>query len=205
MYALVAENLGKRFGPLKVFSGISFQVATGRSLAIVGPNGSGKSTLLMLLLGQYYPTVGTVAYRQDDTSLDEDAVRGATALVAPYLNFYDHLTAEENLTFFANASGRYLTGKQINATLSRVGLEGRGDDPVATYSSGMKQRLKYAAALLKEPAFLFLDEPTSNLDQPGKEMVRGVIGELRPKTVILIATNEEEEYTLADGVCRVNQ
>ena len=205
MYALTAENLGKRFGPLKVFSGISFEVASGRSLAIVGPNGSGKSTLLMILLGQHYPTVGAVTYLRDGSPLDEEELRQTSALVAPYLNFYDHLTAEENLTFFANASGRHLTGKQINAVLIRVGLEGRGDDPVGTYSSGMKQRLKYAAALLKEPAFLFLDEPTSNLDQPGKEIVRSIVDELRSKTVVLIATNEEEEYALADGVCRVNQ
>jgi len=205
MYSLSAENLGKRFGPLKVFSGISFNLDTGRSLSIVGPNGSGKSTLLLLLLGQYHPSAGTVSYRCDGSVLDEDQVRGVTSLVAPYLHFYDHLTAEENLTFFANAAGRHLTGKQVSATLGRVGLEGRGDDPVGAYSSGMKQRLKYAAALLKEPAFLFLDEPTSNLDQPGKDMAREIIREVRGKAIVLVATNEEEEYSLTDGVCRVNQ
>jgi heme exporter protein A len=205
MYSLIAENLGKRFGSLKVFSGISFKLETGRSLAIVGPNGSGKSTLLLMLLGQYHPTAGKVTFERDSSALDEDAVRDSTALIAPYLHFYDHLTAEENLTFFANVAGKSLTGKQINSTLSRVGLEGRGDDPVGTYSSGMKQRLKYAAAVLKDSAYLFLDEPTSNLDQPGKEMVREIITEIRQKTIVLIATNEEEEYALADGVCRVNQ
>lgn len=205
MYSLIADNLGKRFGPLKVFSGISFRLDSGRSLAIVGPNGSGKSTLLMLLLGQYHPTAGTISYESDGSPLDEDGVRCATALVAPYLNFYDYLTAEENLVFFANASGCHLTGKQFNETLKRVGLEGRGDDQVGTFSSGMKQRLKYAAAILKKPAFLFLDEPTSNLDQSGKELVRAVLDELRANTVILIATNEEEEYGYADGVCRVDK
>jgi heme exporter protein A len=205
MYSLTVENLGKRFGPLKVFADISFQLQTGRSLAVIGPNGAGKSTLILLLLGQHHPTRGTIRFGCDDAPMDEAAVRGACGFVAPYLNFYDSLTAEENLVFLATVSGRALTGKGINAALSRVGLEGRGDDPVGTYSSGMKQRLKYASVLLHEPAFLFLDEPTSNLDEPGRAIVGEVIRESRDKSIVVIATNDREEYSLADELCRVDQ
>ncbi len=205
MYGLKVQNLSKRFGPRKVFADISFELATGDSMAVVGPNGSGKSTLLMVLLRHYHPTRGSVAFTEDGRTLDDSEVRARTALVSPYLNLYDNLTAEENLTFFATVSGGAVTGKEINGLLSRVGLEGRGADLVGAYSSGMKQRLKYAVALLNRPAFLFLDEPTSNLDDAGKQIVRGVIDEYRTSTVILIATNEKEEQGFASKLCRVGQ
>lgn len=205
MYTLVADNLGKRFGSRKVFAGISFELKTGDSLAIVGNNGSGKSTLVMLLLGLYHPTRGKVAYTHNGSILDEDRTRETTSLVAPYLHLYDSLTAEENLVFFSTVAGENVTGKRINELLELVGLEGRGGDLVGSYSSGMQQRLKYAAALLNEPSFLFLDEPTSNLDDNGKQVVRDVIEEYRSKAIIIIATNEKEEYNLARQQCRLGQ
>jgi heme exporter protein A len=203
MFTLRAENLAKRFGPRKVFNNINFELKTGDSMAVVGPNGSGKSTLLMTLLGSYQPTKGSMAYLDGETILDRDQVRALTSLVSPYLNLYDNLSGEENLSFFATVSGVNITGQEINGLLARVGLEGRGPDLVRSYSSGMKQRLKYATAILGDPAFLFLDEPTSNLDRAGKEIVFSLVDEFRSKAVILIATNEEEEQALASQICRV--
>ncbi len=203
MHRLTVENLSKRFGSRKVLTDISFELSTGQSMAVVGPNGSGKSTLLMLLLASLRPTRGSVTYRQDNSILDDSQIRAATSFVSPYLNLYDHLTAEENLTFFSTVSGGHVTGKQINGLLNRVGLEGRGSDFVAAYSSGMKQRLKYAVALLNSPAFLFLDEPTSNLDEAGKQIVFDLIDEHRSTTILIIATNEKEEQRRAEQLCRI--
>jgi heme exporter protein A len=203
MYRLTVTDLAKRFGPRKVFSDISFELETGNSIAVVGPNGSGKTTLIMTLLRNYHPTRGSVTFSEDGDVLDENRLRTETALVAPYLNLYDRLSAEENMVFFATVCGAEVTGKQINRLLQRVGLEGRGPDLVGSYSSGMKQRLKYAVALLLEPSFLFLDEPTSNLDEDGKRIVFEIIEEYRNAKVIVIATNEPEEQQLAAKVCRV--
>ncbi len=203
MYKIEAEKLAKRFGPTKVFSDISFELTTGEVIAVVGPNGSGKTTLLKLLLKAGYPSRGTVTYSRDNNPMDRSAIRDATSLVAPYLNLYDNLTGEENIVFFASVGGCQITGKKINQMLSQVGLEGRGSDLVAAYSSGMKQRLKYAVALLSDPACLFLDEPTSNLDDTGKKIVFDLIAEYREKAIIVIATNEKEEQNLADKFCRV--
>ena len=205
MYKLQAHKLTKRFGGLKVFSKLEFELTTGQSMAVVGPNGSGKSTLLMVLLSLYTPTKGEVVYLNDDAKMDDMAVRAKVALVSPYLNLYDQLTAEENIKFFATVSGHNIAGKAINELLVRVGLEGRGGDLVGGYSSGMKQRLKYAVAMLKEPAFLFLDEPTSNLDDAGKQLVVDIIKDFRSKSVVVIATNEKEEYHLAEKQLWVNQ
>ena len=204
MYKLEAENLAKRFGGLKVFSDISFELRTGEVLAVVGPNGSGKTTLLMMLLKIGHPTRGDVNYYLEDNQLSEEDIRSSTALVAPYLIMYENLTAEENLQFFASVSGTGLTGKEINSLLVQVGLKGRGPDLVSAYSSGMKQRLKYAVALSSKPAFLFLDEPTSNLDEEGKQLVFDLIEHHRKTSMIVIATNEKEEQELADKLCRVN-
>lgn len=203
MHRLVADHLFKRFGRRKVINDISFELKTGESIAVVGPNGSGKSTLLMILLAALHPTKGSVSYFEGDTLLDDTGVRARTSLVSPYLNLYDTLTAEENLLFFTTVSGGYITGKEINALLAKVGLEGRGSDQVGAYSSGMKQRLKYAVALVNKPAFLFLDEPTSNLDEDGKKIVHDVIEEYRHQAIIVIATNEKEEQSYAGQLCRI--
>lgn len=197
MFRLRVTDLAKRFGSRKVFSGLTFELTTGDSLAVVGPNGSGKSTLLMTLLSLYHPTKGRVEYVEDGHSLDESQVRSRTSFVSPYLNLYDQLSAEENLKFFSTVAGGIVTGKQINRLLKKVGLDGRGNDLVAEYSSGMKQRLKYAAALLKSPAFLLLDEPTSNLDEEGKQLVAGIVEEYSPQCITIIATNDKKESRLA--------
>lgn len=203
MYRLTVTDLAKRFGERRVFSDLEFDLSTGSSLAVVGHNGSGKSTLIKTLLGLFHPNRGKVRYLHDDAPMEDAEIRAGTSFVAPYLNLYDHLTGEENLKFFATVGGLAVTGKEINSLLARVGLEGRGLDLVAGYSSGMKQRLKYAVALLKEPQFLFLDEPTSNLDDAGKQLVRAVVKEYRTKAIVIVATNEREEYSLAEKQCRV--
>lgn len=205
MYKVVAKNLSKRFGPRKVFTNLNFELTTGDSMAVVGPNGSGKSTLLMTLLGSYRPSKGELTYFSDEGVMDRDRTRSETSLVSPYLNLYDNLSGEENLNFFATVAGQIITGSALNDLLDRVGLGGRGDDLVRSYSSGMKQRLKYAMAIMTEPAFLFLDEPTSNLDRSGKDIVIGIIEEFRSKAIVIIATNEEEEIALASQICRVDQ
>lgn len=205
MYRLVSDKLSKRFGTRKVFADISFDLGTGDSLAVVGRNGSGKSTLVKVLLSLLRPTKGTVRFLNDENEMDEAQIRSRISFVAPYLNLYDHLTAEENLKFFATVAGDNVTGKEIDQLLDRVGLEGRGMDMVAGYSSGMKQRLKYAVALLNKPDFLFLDEPTSNLDEAGKKLVFDLVNEYRDRAIVVVATNEEEEYSLAKQLCRVGE
>ncbi len=203
MFRLAVKDLAKRFGHRKLFRDLSFDLSTGDSLAITGSNGSGKSTLVMTLLGLQRPSRGSVTYYHDDVELSESDRRQSVAFVSPYFNLYDHLTAEENLTFFATVSGHTITGKEINRTLEQVGLEGRGADLVGEFSSGMKQRLKYALAVVSNPDFLFLDEPTSNLDNEGKKIVFDLVESVRSDTVIVIATNEEQEYRLAQEQYRL--
>ena len=205
MMKLAVENLAKRFGARTIFENISFTLEPGQALAVVGPNGSGKTTLLRLVSGLVPPSRGTVSFTRDGRKLEPDYYLNDLALVAPYMNLYAALTARENLRFLARVAGYAIGNKAINDALDRVGLDGRGDDYVGDYSSGMQQRLKYAAAILKDPTVLLVDEPTANLDDHGKKMAFDLIKSYRPDTIMIIATNEKEEATLAGEICRLGE
>lgn len=203
--AIKVENLGKNFGERKVISSLNLELRQGESVAITGPNGSGKTTLLKLLLALLRPSSGKVTYYDDDRVLSREELRHRISFVSPYLSLYDQLSAEENLQFFTAVRGGNITGKDIDSLLLKVGLVGRGMDLVSEYSTGMKQRLKYAVALSSKPDFLLIDEPSSGLDDSGKAMMTALIEEQRSGSIIILATNEKEEYSLASQQCRLDQ
>jgi len=203
MIALEFHDLAKRYSRRQVFSALSGSVAEGRSLAITGPNGSGKSTLVRVLCGLARPTSGTVTVRLDGMELLPADCRAEIGLVAPDMALYHELTALENLSFFAKVRGLAIGTAELRALLGRVGLGDRGDDLVGLYSSGMRQRLKYAQALLHRPRLLFLDEPTAYLDEAGSAMVSEVIAEQRRHGILVLATNEPGEVVFGDEVLRL--
>lgn len=205
MFGLEVKNVSKYFGARKVFENINFDLKSGQSLAIAGPNGSGKTTLLRIIIGLTVPTGGEVQFSKDEQKLDFDGYRPSLSLVGPYLSLYGSLSARENLRFIAKVNGLTPADTEIEKILEQVGLEGRGDDYFSDFSSGMQQRLKYAAALIKNPSILILDEPTSNLDDEGKQKVFGIINQYRPDSIIIIATNEKEEYSLADSIYKLGE
>lgn len=205
MLAIKVESLNKNFGERKVITSLNLELRQGESVAITGPNGSGKTTLLKLLLSLLRPSSGKVTYFDNDRVLSQEELRHRISFVSPYLSLYDQLSAEENLQFFTAVRGGNITGKEIDSLLVRVGLEGRGMDLVSDYSTGMKQRLKYAVALSNKPDFLLIDEPSSGLDDSGKVMMTALIEEYRSGSIIIIATNEKEEYSLAHRQCRLDK
>lgn len=199
------KNVSKWFGARKVFENICLDLKSGQSLAIAGPNGSGKTTLLRIIIGLTAPTGGEVLFSKGQQKLDFDGYRPSLSLVGPYLSLYGSLSARENLKFISKVNGLRSTDAEIEKILEQVGLEGRGNDYVSEFSSGMQQRLKYAAALIKNPSILILDEPTSNLDDEGKKRVFDIINQYRPDSIIIIATNEKEEYSLADSIYKLGE
>ncbi|MGB4337321.1 MAG: ABC transporter ATP-binding protein [Bacillota bacterium] len=222
-FELSLEQVSHSFGKRRVLTSVSAAVRAGQVMVVTGPNGSGKSTLIKIAARLIRPASGRVVWRAGGRELGMDAAKGVVGLVSPELTLYDELTAIENLLFFARVRGwsghglvrwRGLAGAEdvaagggararARAILEQVGLEGRGDDLVGTYSSGMKQRLKYAFALMHSPALLLLDEPTANLDEAGTEIVRRIIAEARGSACVVVATNEPEEVTWGDAVIRL--
>ena len=159
------DDLHRRFGPLRVLTGVSGEVGPGEALLVVGSNGSGKSTLLRVLAGLLAPERGRVDYREEGAALDIAARRRAVGFVAPDLALYEELTTLENLRFFCRLRG--VPESRAAEMLDLVGLP--HDRPAGALSSGMRQRLRWTWALLARPRLLLLDEPFQNLDAPGIE------------------------------------
>lgn len=194
MVKLRASGLGHRFERNVLFRDLSVEVSGGESLAITGANGSGKSTLLHILAGLLRPVAGEVALEVEGRPIDREEQPFRCALVAPYLNVYEGFTVRENLRFVARTRGLSDREARIAAAVERVGLANRADDLVGTFSSGMKQRVKFAVSWLVEPAVLVLDEPSTNLDAPGREMVEAIERRhLEKGGILLVATNDPGE------------
>jgi len=205
MVRLQVQKVLKRYGRLRVFRDLEAEVRSGQVLVLAGRNGSGKSTLLRIIAGLARPTRGRVVFYQDDRALGNEERRRLIGLVALDVAIYGELTAWENLSFFARVRGLRLAPEEGARLLSDVGLGGRGDDLAQTYSSGMRQRLKYACGLLHRPPFLLLDEPGAGLDEAGRTMVERLIAQQRERGLVVLATNEPREVAYGDIVLHLEE
>ncbi len=194
------ERVGKRFGNRRVLSGVSGTLEPGRVLVVTGPNGSGKSTLLNIIAGVLRPSHGEVSYTNGTGPLPRHRWFDHLGVAAPDMAVYEELSAVENLQFFASLRGRPADVATVRSLLSSLGLAERDQArPVGTYSSGMKQRVKLAQAVIHEPPVLLLDEPSSNLDTAGHEMVAALVDRFRGKATVAVATNDPREMAWGDA------
>jgi heme exporter protein A len=193
---LEASGLAHRYGRRRGLDPLSFRVASPGVVALTGPNGSGKSTLLRIVAGLLRPTAGSLSVAFGGEAVPADARRLRVGFASPELAFYDELSAEENLTFAAEARGLAHPVGAAGAALERVGLAARAQDLVPELSSGMKQRLRLAFALLGAPLLLLLDEPGSHLDDEGRATVARVVDEQAEVGLVILATNDERETKL---------
>src|SRR5574341_1351794 len=198
--AVRATGLARRFGALWAVRDVTFVLQPHSVLLVVGPNGSGKTTLLRVLATALRPTSGTAAVFGHDLLRDPDGVRRLSAFVGTAAGVYDPLTARENLEFAAVMCGR--PREPVLPWLERVGLGGAADQPVRTFSQGMKRRLALARAWLAGPAVLLLDEPYGGLDAGGVRLVDEMVAEAtRQGGCVIVATHEwERGARVADTV-----
>lgn len=173
--ALDASGIARRFGVTWVLRGIELQLAAGEVLGLLGANGTGKSTFLRIVGTLLRPHAGAARVFGHDVVRDAGAVREIVAYMAHAPGLYDNLTARENLRFAAEMLGREKSA--VDAALERVGLLDVGNETVRAFSSGMQRRLAIGRLLLARPRLLLLDEPYSNLDQSGIELMNAVISE----------------------------
>ncbi len=187
--SIIAEDVRQSFNRRTIFSGLGFTVAASQALLIAGRNGSGKSTLVKILCGVLTPSAGRIAIHRG-TPVGADEQRHLVGLVSPYLQLYEEFSALENLSLSLRLRGDRPDTTFHRALLTRVTLDPDRDDPVRGYSSGMKQRLKLALALAHRPEILVLDEPMTNLDGDGVEIVRSIMREHRERGILVVATND---------------
>ena len=174
--ALEVRGLTKRFGSFVAVEDLSLTVNRGDVYGFLGPNGSGKSTTIRAVLGLVRPTSGEIRLFGRPAAGPEGRAGVAGFVEAPGL--YEYLSARDNLRLLAAADRRKKGSPPIQGVLETVGLTGRAKDKVRAYSQGMKQRLAIAAALLREPEFLILDEPTNGLDPAGMRDIRALVRRL---------------------------
>lgn len=200
---LVAEKLCRSFGPRRVFGPLSFATTPGRVLGVAGANGSGKTTLVKTLVGLVRPSSGSVWLEDPARPGEKASVRDhhrSIGWCAPDLALYGELTPAENLEFFARVSGRPIARAEADRRIAAVGLEPRRLAAMRTrfLSTGQRQRVKLAYAVLGEPAILFLDEPGSNLDEAGHGVVETIVAAQRARGSVVLATNDPRELDLVD-------
>ena len=199
-YSIQSQNLSKSFGRRLIFNYINFIWKENGIFGISGPNGSGKSTLVKIIAGLIAPSSGKIIHKNSETDIIPEKLHNHIGFVSPYLVLYEEFSAMENLLIFAKIRDIPFNKEKIIYYLNEFLLENRKDDLVKTYSSGMKQRLKFVFALMHSPDVLIFDEPTSNLDEDGKKVVYKIISDEGKNRLVIVASNEFKDLELCNEV-----
>jgi len=199
-YSVEATGLNKSFGRRLIFNDLEFKFNKAGVYGISGPNGSGKSTLVKIIAGIIAPSKGKIIHNLDNKLIAEEQLHNYIGFVSPYLVLYEEFSTYENLNLFAEIRGVKFDKERIDYLLNKFLLFKRKDDLLKTYSSGMKQRVKFIFALMHSPQLIILDEPTSNLDDEGKNSVYELVKEEGEKNIVLIASNEKSDIELCSDI-----
>jgi ABC-type multidrug transport system ATPase subunit len=204
---IVTRSLTKRFGPTLAVDAVDLHVRPGDRYGFLGPNGSGKTTLVRMLLGLVFPTSGEIEVLGRPVPRRVAQVLPEVGALVEGPAAYPHLSGRTNLALIDAAGprgGRRSRSSRIEEALARVGLAGVDRRPVKAYSLGMRQRLGLAAALLRRPRLLILDEPTNALDPQGIREVRELLIELNASgTTVFLSSHllgEVEQLCTRVGV-----
>jgi ABC-type multidrug transport system ATPase subunit len=192
-----AESVSRHFGRRHAVSRMTFQAVRGTILGLLGPNGAGKSTLLAMLATLLRPSSGIIRYGTVGPS-DGATLRARIGVLGHDLFLYPELTAHENLAFFAGLYGITDTNARAQSALERAGLDTRSNDPVSSFSRGMRQRVALERALIHDPRLALLDEPFTGLDDASTGALVTRLKTLRDAgTIVILATHDLD---LAEGL-----
>jgi ABC-2 type transport system ATP-binding protein len=207
--AIEVQDLTKAYGGVEAVRGVSFAVAPGEVFGFLGPNGAGKSTTINVLCTLTTPTSGTARVAGFDVVRQRDDVRRHLGLVFQDPTLDGQLTAAQNLRLHAELYGidRSAIGPRIDQMLEMVDLADRRDQPVLTFSGGMKRRLEIARGLLHSPPVLFLDEPTIGLDPQTRRAVWDYVRALQEQegTTVFMTTHYMDEAELCDRIAIIDR
>lgn len=206
--AITLEKVSKQFGQFTAVDNLSMEVKAGEIYGFLGPNGSGKSTTLRMLLSLIQPTSGKISIFGHDMNAERDKIMAKIGCIIEKPDFYGYLTAKKNIELLARASGIKYTAKDYDNLFEQVGLAGREQDKVKTYSHGMKQRLGLAQALIHNPDLIILDEPNTGLDPQGIIDLRNLLVQLNRehgKTILLSSHILSEIEEIAHSMIVLNK
>ena len=181
--AVKVDRLEKTLGTNKVLRGISLQAESGEIFGLLGPNGAGKTTTLRIICTLLAPDAGSVDVLGFDTRTAPEEVRRRIGVVTADIGVYPRLSARENITYFAELSGvrdSELTSR-VNAVIDRLDMAAFANQRAESLSSGQKQKVAIARAIVHDPEVLMFDEPTSNLDVLASREIREFMVESRDR------------------------
>ena len=198
------RGLSKNFGTVIALDNLDLSVSRGSVFGFLGPNGAGKTTTVRILSGLLKPTNGDATVCGFDIQTHRDDIKAITGLLPETPGLYSKLSAVEFLEFIGalnDMSGEVLH-RRIESLLDLMGLEGRQNDLLESYSSGMKQKVLVASTVLHEPQLVFLDEPTSRLDPAASALVKEIIIAMAKEmdTTFFICTHMTD---FAEDVCEI--
>lgn len=191
------ENIAKRFKNEWIFKNLNYTFEKNTKYAIVGHNGSGKSTFLSVVTGINPPSRGNVNYFVDGKAIDGDDIYAHITFAAPYMELIEELSLNEIIEL-QKKFRPFIEGINHQVFLQKVRLEQHQNKPISQFSSGMKQRLKLGLALFFKSDCVFLDEPTSNLDEFGVEWYLENVQSYVKDRILIISSNNKTEYNFCE-------
>lgn len=192
------NNIAKRYNYEWIFRKVNLAFDSKHNYVVIGANGSGKSTLLKVIAGNLIPSEGTIEYHINNKKVDEEDIFKHLSYASPYLDLLEEFTLTESIEFQAQFKpfGDNLTTEQI---IELIQLEKNKNKQLKDYSSGMKQRVRLALAILADTPLLLLDEPTSNLDKASIEWYQNLVQQHAKNKLIIVCSNEQtHEYPFCD-------
>lgn len=191
---ITLEKLGKRYNREWIFRNINCEFNSDKSYAILGSNGSGKSTLLQVIAGNQLPSEGKINYSNDQVNIAAEQIFHQLSFAAPYLELIEEYSLTELIQFQAHFKP-FLSDLSATEIVQIIGLEKSKDKELKYYSSGMKQRVRLALALLSNTPIILLDEPTSNLDKKGIEWYSHLVHNYAKNRLLIVCSNHiNHEY-----------
>jgi heme exporter protein A len=188
---LTVDDVSRHFGRRRALARVSFRAERGAILGLLGPNGAGKSTMLALLGTLLRPSTGRILYGGRSASEHGSSLRASIGVLGHDLFLYPELTARENLEFFGGLYGVADRRGAALEALNHAGLTSRADDPVSSFSRGMRQRLGLERAFIHRPRLLLLDEPFTGLDDASVAALTHRLRTLRDHgAIVVLATHD---------------
>ena len=205
--SIIVENLSKNYQKKEAVKDINFTIGENEILGLLGPNGCGKTTTIAMMLGLLKPTKGKVIIHGKDIEINRISLLHKMNFISPYIELPKKLTVRENLIVYAKLYGVKKIKNRIEYLSNKLRLDEFVDEKTGELSSGQKNRVSLAKALINEPSVLFLDEPTASLDPETGNFVREFIENIsqeKKMSILLASHNMDEVKRLCKNVLMMN-
>ena len=197
---IILKDISKRYNNEWIFKNLNYEFNSNSSYVMLGANGMGKSTLLQLIAGNILPSRGQISYFLNNISISDESIFLHLTVAAPYMELLEELTLIEAIKFHSHFKP-FITDYHDDKIVDLLGFTKSKGLQIKYYSSGMKQRVRLALAILSKTPLLLLDEPLTNLDRDGIEWYLNLMNDpgIKQERLVIVCSNQrEDEYSFCD-------